>query len=229
MGVCLQGALALSFALALLPSRVLAQRGDSGSIVGSVFDQTGVPLPGVKVTATSETQIGGPRVSYTSAEGRFRFPVLDPGVFKLRAEAPRLATAVQNAVKVGINAPAEVDFVMEVATGKVEEVQVVERPPLVSTTSSSVKEVYDIDVVACVPTSRLCQKMKDELPGRTLFDPPADQAPVGAQARSRSDRAAEDDGPPRHHCSTMVWNSSAPDCGCQTAPDRGPMNRPPPG
>ena len=122
----------------------LAQRGDSGSIVGYVYDQTGAPLGGVKVTAASDTQIGGRRTTYTKADGSFRFPVLDPGVFQLRADAPRMTTAVQNAVKVGINAPTEVDFVMEVASAQVEEVKVVERPPVVSTTSAGVKEVYDL-------------------------------------------------------------------------------------
>src|SRR5262245_5154203 len=131
---------AVAFAAATAPAAALAQRGDSGSIVGGVFDQTGVPLPGVKVTASSETQIGGPRVTYTNAEGGFRFPVLEPGVFKVRAEAPKLATVVNSGVKVGINAPTEVNFVLEVAASKVEEVQVVERAPLVSTTSASVKE-----------------------------------------------------------------------------------------
>src|SRR5688572_22945398 len=99
-GVWLLGTLALSFSLALLPGRVLAQRGDSGSIVGSVFDQTGVPLPGVKITATSPTQIGGPRTVYSNAEGGFRLPLLEPGVFQVRASAPKLATALQNDVKV---------------------------------------------------------------------------------------------------------------------------------
>ena len=146
------GPLVLALGLVLLsPLTALAQRGDSGSIVGNVFDQTGVPLAGVKVTASSDTQIGGRRVAYTNSEGAFRFPALDPGIFQVRAEAPKLATALRGNVPVGINAPTEVDFVMEVATAKVEEVKVIERPPLVSTTSASVKEVYDIDFVDSVP------------------------------------------------------------------------------
>jgi hypothetical protein len=128
-----------------------AQRGDSGQITGYVFDQAGNPLPGVKITASSDTQIGGGKTTYTSAEGAFRFPVLEPGVFKVRASAPKLQTLVQDNVKVGLNAPIELNLVMEVATTKVEEVKVVERAPLVSTSTPNVKEVFDIDFVETMP------------------------------------------------------------------------------
>jgi Carboxypeptidase regulatory-like domain len=132
-----------------LPAR--AQNGDSGSIIGYVMDQGGSPVRGVKVTASSATQIGGKKVAYSNDEGAFRFPNLEPGVFEVRAEAPKLRTVVQQNVKVGINAPAELSVVMEVASEKVEEVRVVEKTPLVSTTTSSVKEVYDIDFVDALP------------------------------------------------------------------------------
>src|SRR5947207_2406133 len=68
---------------------VRAQKGDSGSITGCVLDQTGSPIKGVKVTTSSPTQIGGRKVSYTNDEGCFRFPILDPGVFEVRADAPK--------------------------------------------------------------------------------------------------------------------------------------------
>jgi hypothetical protein len=128
-----------------------AQNGDSGSIVGFVMDQTGGPVRGVKVIATSPTQIGGKKIAYSNDEGAFRIPTLDPGVFEVRAEAPKLRTVIQQNVKVGINAPAEISLVMEVASEKVEEIRVVNRAPLISTTTTSVKEVYDIDFVDALP------------------------------------------------------------------------------
>ncbi len=137
-------------ALALAPVAI-AQRGDSGSIVGYVFDQTGAPLSGVKVTVASPTQIGGRKTAYTSSEGAFRFPVLDPGVFQVKVESPRLQTVVQDKVQVGINAPVELNLVMEVASTKVEEVKVVEKAPLVSTSTAAVKEVFDVDFVDSLP------------------------------------------------------------------------------
>ena len=138
-------------ALCALAQAARAQNGDSGSIIGYVLDQGGSPVRGVKVTASSATQIGGKKVAYSNDEGAFRFPNLEPGVFDVRAEAPRLRTVVQQNIKVGINAPAELSLVMEVASEKVEEVRVVEKTPLISTTTTSVKEVYDIDFVDSLP------------------------------------------------------------------------------
>jgi protocatechuate 3,4-dioxygenase beta subunit len=92
---------------ALVSSRAHAQHGDSGTIEGAVFDQTGAPMKGVRVTISSDTQIGGKKVQYTSEEGSFRFSNLDAGMFDLRAEAPRLRTFIQKSIKVGINAPTE--------------------------------------------------------------------------------------------------------------------------
>jgi hypothetical protein len=129
----------------------LAQGGDSGTIIGYVFDQTGAPLRGVKITVQSPTQFGGVRRAYSDDEGAFRFPQLVPGVFSVKAEAPKLRSVVQERLQVGINAPAEVNLVMEIAASRVEEVQVVDKAPVVSTTTANVKEVFDVDMVDSMP------------------------------------------------------------------------------
>src|SRR5688572_3592208 len=91
------------FSLLLVPAAVHAQGGASGSIVGYVFDEAGMPLKGVKVSATSPTQIGGAKVAYSSDEGSFRISQLDPGKFEVRAAAPKLETILNKDVKVGIS------------------------------------------------------------------------------------------------------------------------------
>ena len=135
---------------AVAPARALAQGGQSGSIVGSLFDSGGTPLRGVKVSASSETQIGGARVTYTNEEGFFRLPALEPGVFQLRASAPRMKTVVVKDIRVGISAPVEVNLVLEVESAT-EEVAVVERAPLISTSKANVREVFDLDMVEGLP------------------------------------------------------------------------------
>ncbi len=116
--------LCLSFVVALcavcLPALAHAQGGNSGSIVGYVYDQTGAPIKGVKITANSPTQIGGTKVAYSNDEGGFRIPQLSPGTFEIRASAPKLKTYIQKDLKVGINAAAEVNLVMEVESQGVE-------------------------------------------------------------------------------------------------------------
>jgi hypothetical protein len=135
----------------LAPAVVFGQAGTNGSIVGYVMDQTGAPIKGVKVTASSPTMIGGARTVYTNDEGMFRIRQLFPGTFEVRTTAPKLKTVIQKDVKVGITAAAEVNIVMEVEVSGVEEVRVVEKAPTVSTTTTNVKEVYDLDFVEAMP------------------------------------------------------------------------------
>jgi hypothetical protein len=143
---------ALSFvASCLIPLTARAQGGSEGSIIGYVYDQTGSPIKGVKIVATSPTQIGGSKQTYTNDEGMFRLRQLFPGTFDVRAAAPKLKTVIQKDVRVGISASAEVNIVMEIETAGVEEVKVVEKAPTVSTTTTNVKEVYDLDFVEALP------------------------------------------------------------------------------
>jgi hypothetical protein len=138
------------FFLALLAGPVAAQRGDTGTIAGYVYDQTGSPLAGVKVTAASSTQIGGSRSTYTNAEGFFRFPGLFPGEFVVRASAPKMNTVEQRAVRVGLNAPVELTLVMN-NEREVEQVTIIQKAPIVNTSKASQSVVFDADFVEGLP------------------------------------------------------------------------------
>ncbi len=135
----------------LVPAVAFAQGGAAGSMVGHVFDPGGQPLPGVKITVRSPTQIGGSKTAYTDGEGAFRFVQLFPGKFELTSSAPKMKTYVAKNLQVGVNSAVEVNVVMEVETSSVEEVKVVEKAPLVSTTTSNVREVYDLDYLEALP------------------------------------------------------------------------------
>jgi hypothetical protein len=121
---------------------------DRGTLRGDVFDQTGQPLSGVRIRATSRTQIGGAQATRTNAEGQFRLGGLSPGLFEVVASAPGRVAVVQKDVEVRPHAPAEISFVLEVAEAKVEQVKVLERPPTVSTVRATSTEVYDGDFTA---------------------------------------------------------------------------------
>jgi hypothetical protein len=135
----------------LLTARARAQGGGSGSLLGVVVDQTGQPMSGVKISARSDTQIGGAKVVYTNETGEFRVMGLIPGVFEVTATVPKMKTVHQKGVNVGVNAPAEVNVVMEVETAT-EEVKVIERAPVISTKTAVVKESYDEEFVDQIPS-----------------------------------------------------------------------------
>jgi hypothetical protein len=143
--------LVIAAALCAIPLPAAAQV--VGSIVGNVLDQMGQPLRGVRISARSDTQIGGEKTTYSSEEGAFRLPGLQPGVFEVRASAPKLTTVLQRDVRVGVNAPAEVTLVMAVESGT-EEIKVVEKAPIVSTTVATVKEVFDSEFVDRLPMDK---------------------------------------------------------------------------
>jgi hypothetical protein len=163
---------ASAFCFALLvavaiPAAAFAQGGSSGAITGYVYDQTGQPIKGVKIAATSPTQIGV-RNAYSNDEGAFRIGGLFPGNFELRVTAPKLKTVVQKGVKVGITAAAEVNLVMEIESAGVEEVKVVEKAPLISTSKPNLKETYDLDFVEATPHAsrdNIFAQLVNETPG----------------------------------------------------------------
>jgi hypothetical protein len=146
-----------ALAVLLWPAATLAQV--SGSIIGSVYDQNGNPLPGVKISARSPTQIGGTRVTYSNTEGGFRVQGLQPGVFEVAATAHQMRQVVQKDVRVGVTTPAEIQMIMEVQTA-IEEVKVVEAPPVLSTTKPNLKETYDLDFVMNLPLDGLPTKVE---------------------------------------------------------------------
>lgn len=143
------GLLLVGAALAI-PSIAAAQSSSHGTIVGTVLDQTGMPIKGVKISAKSDTNIGGPKVVYSNDEGTFRIVGLNPGKFEINASAPKMNTVIQKGIDVGLAAAAEVTLMMEVQQAT-EEVKVVERAPVISTTSPVVKEVYDEEFVDNLP------------------------------------------------------------------------------
>jgi hypothetical protein len=135
---------------ALAPRVAHAQGGASGSIIGYVFDEGGMPLKGVKISATSPTQIGGAKNAYSNDEGAFRISQLDPGKFEVRASAPKLETIVNKDVKVGISSATELNIIMRIMT-KTETVAIIEKPPIVKTTKSNITETFDLDMVEALP------------------------------------------------------------------------------
>jgi hypothetical protein len=139
----------LSLAAALAgPSPAHAQ--NVGALVGHVYDQSGLPLRGVSVTITSDTQIGGARTMVTDDEGGFRFQGLFPGKFRVTASAPKLRTIVHENVRVSQNSTMDIDIVMEIETAQ-EEVRIIERAPVVNLRSTSVGESFDEEFLDSLP------------------------------------------------------------------------------
>src|SRR5262249_62242969 len=101
-----------------------AQTATTGVIEGRLRDQAGNPIAGATVTAMANRAPGS---AVTDSQGRFVLPNLQPGTYKVRAEAPGKAPVVQDGIVVSINTRSRVDFTM--VAGQTETVTVTAGSP----------------------------------------------------------------------------------------------------
>ncbi|MGO9230670.1 MAG: carboxypeptidase regulatory-like domain-containing protein, partial [Bryobacteraceae bacterium] len=138
-------------AIALLPPIMLFAAAE-GSVSGQLTDPQGKPVSGARVTA--ESHGSGTREIRSDAEGRFYFPSLAPGQYKLVASAPGFADASQTiAVAGGAASTVHVQFV-----------RMAPRTEAVTVTA----DVSQLDVLAPDPTEKVfaSENLLDANPGR---------------------------------------------------------------
>jgi len=114
-----------------------AQGSTSGLIRGTVTDPQGGVLPGVTVIAKSDAVIGGQKIAITNAEGNYRFPALNPGLYSLEAQLSGFQSVLQENVVVQLGSSIDVNLQMGDVTIS-GEIVVVAESTQVSTVSNSV-------------------------------------------------------------------------------------------
>ncbi len=141
--------LALSVCLLLLaPVAVFAQT--TGTVDGTVTDQSGAPLPGVTVELTGPN-LQGMRTAVTSADGRYRFPSVPPGPYKVVASLSGFGRVQKNAT-VTLGSTASV--AMQLSLSTTAEVTVTGEAPLVDVTSTTQGSNYSAAVMSKLPIGR---------------------------------------------------------------------------
>jgi outer membrane receptor protein involved in Fe transport len=141
-----------TFALVLgVVSPVFAQR-VTGTLVGTVKDDTGAVLPGVTVGLTGE-KVVGTQTTTTNEEGFYRFPALPPGSYDLTFSLTGFSTLRRQGVRLALGATEEVSGALKV-TQLAEEVTVVGDVPVVDTQTNQVSTNYDKDWVRNAPVPR---------------------------------------------------------------------------
>ncbi len=105
----------LSTVLALGVGQYLGLRAQQvqGSFTGTVRDQSGALVPGVRVTAL-EVQTGSSRTTVSSEDGSYTIPLLLPGLYRLTAEKTGFEKSVQGPINLLVDAHPRVDFHMKV-------------------------------------------------------------------------------------------------------------------
>jgi hypothetical protein len=121
----------------------------SGTIVGTVTDQTGASVPGAKITATNEgTKLS--RSVVTDAKGDYSIPLLNPGKYSVRTEKQGFETSVASGIIVQVTQSANVDFKLNVGA-VTQTVRVSAAAPLLQTANATVGQVIGNKPIVDLP------------------------------------------------------------------------------
>src|SRR6202140_1527320 len=113
----------------------LTSQTTTGRILGTVSDQSGATVAGAAVVVT-DVQRGTTRAAASDASGDYVVPELQPGIYKVRAEAKGFKTVER--VNIGVEVAQDLRVDISLPTGQVSETVIVtDEVPLVNTTSST--------------------------------------------------------------------------------------------
>ena len=149
----------------LLPSAAFAGI-TTGAIKGTTVDEGGLPIPGVLLTISSESLIGGAQQRYTDDNGRFAFFELPPGLYELTAEKAGFAKIIKPNLQTNIGRTMQLTIEMPLMQAG-EEIVVEESRPTIDTEQTSKGEVLSRDFLQRMPTGRSYQSAVSAAPGVT--------------------------------------------------------------
>ncbi len=166
--------------LALLLATALPSAAQvTGSIAGTIKDDSGAVLPGATITVSGPALRRGSATAVSANDGSYRVPLLPPGVYDVKAELGGFRPVLRQGVEVALNQQAILDLTLGLAS-VTEAVSVTGAAPVVETTRSDI-------------TNRVSTRTIDALPlnGRNFTDlvalvPGARPVPEGQQGANVS-------------------------------------------
>jgi hypothetical protein len=154
------------------PSVSIAQIGQTAVLTGTVTDASGAVLPGVTVTATGESLIGGSRTAVTDENGVYRFPSIPPGTYTVSAELSGFKSYSLPDVRLQLGQTITVDPKLEVG-GFEDRITVTGGSPVVDVKSSAAQK-------------NITEEMMENIPFTSRFGPGAMLAAPGVNPNNYS-------------------------------------------
>ena len=137
---------------------------NTGSVTGTVSDNTGAVMPGVTVSLSGQSLIGGVQTQVSDSSGAYRFDRLPPGSYNLKYELQGFKTVERSDIRVSATFTATVNVQLEV--GAVEQtVTVAGESPTVDTKSNVQQTVMSQEILEGVPTGRDPWSLAKIIPG----------------------------------------------------------------
>ena len=159
---CRVAAIALAVLLSL-PLLVLAQT-ETGTITGTITDQSGAVLPGTTVTVASPAMIGGERTTTTGPGGSYQFIALPPGTYSLKFELAGFRPVTREGIRITANFIAKVDIAMGMEA-LAETVNVTGEAPTVDSKSTLIATSLDKGLLDNIPTGRDIWVLTEQVAG----------------------------------------------------------------
>jgi len=122
--------------LLIAVSAPVAAQVTTGTIVGTVTDESGAVLPGVTATVQGANVAGQP-TTVTGSDGAYRFPSLPPGEYTVSFTLQGFSTVRREKIPVPLGGTVEINAQLKVSTLQ-ETVTVVGESPVVNVASTQV-------------------------------------------------------------------------------------------
>ncbi|MDX1503074.1 MAG: carboxypeptidase regulatory-like domain-containing protein [Thermoanaerobaculia bacterium] len=166
--VVLVGGLCLAV---LAPAAWSQSQATTGTIEGIVVDDDGERMPGVTVSVTN-TATSYSRTVVTDDEGRFRFPLLPLGPYRLGAELEGFAPLTREGLRVSLGDAIALELTMQLATVQQEIIVTAEAPLIESTPTESTTRIDDEAVEGLPNNDRNFLNFSKLTPGVTIVQGP---------------------------------------------------------
>src|SRR4051812_35527944 len=164
-------AVAFAFLMLAISSGLTAQTVRTGSIVGTVTDESKSALPGVTIVVTSPTLQVAQISAVSDGRGQYEINDLPPGSYQIVFELTGFAKIVRPDVQLTTGFVARVDMDMKIA-GLEETLVVSGQSPLVDVQTTRGGGTVSKDILASIPNNRNYQDIMNLTPGLVTVAPP---------------------------------------------------------
>jgi hypothetical protein len=160
---------ALVLMLLLAAAANVRAQGTTGTIIGTVTDNTKAVVPGATVTVSGPALMGT-RTVVTEADGSYRVPTLPPGTYALLFELPGFGTTSREGILISVGFTATINVEISPA-GVAENVTVSGASPIVDLASTKVSTEFGSEKLGALVGSRDYASVTAQLPGITMTRP----------------------------------------------------------
>src|SRR5262245_14926765 len=149
----------------------MAQTVRTGSISGTVSDDSSAHIPGVTVTLTSPALQVPQLVKTTDSQGEYQFVDLPVGTYRLAFELSGFTRLIRDDLSLGTGFAARVDIVLQLANLQ-ETVTVTGQSPLIDVTNTRGGAAITSAILETIPNNRTYGDIIALTPGLTPSAPP---------------------------------------------------------